>query len=86
MTAFIKYHGDFFYRAIAAVAMIGPILLVIAAGKFAESPETGEFVVYGHGVILTVIATAMALRAAYARGFIKAWKIAASEPKYSVTA
>ncbi len=86
MTTFIKYHGDFFYRAIAAVAMIGPILLIIAAGKLPESPETGEFVVYGHGVILAVLATAMSLRAAYARGFIKAWKIAASEPKYSVTA
>lgn len=86
MTTFTKYHGNFFYRAIAAVAMIGPILLIIAAGKLPDGPETGEFVVYGHGVILAVLATAMSLRAAYARGFIKAWKIAASEPKYSVTA
>ncbi len=86
MATITKYHDDFVYRAIAAVAMIGPILLIIAAGKLPEGPETGEFVVYGHGVILAILATAMSLRAAYVRGFIKAWTIAASEPKYSVTA
>jgi hypothetical protein len=86
MTTFTKYHGDSFYRTIAAIGMIGPILLIIVAGTLPEDPETGEFIVYGHGVILAVVAAALALRAAYARVFIKAWKIAASEPKYSVTA
>ena len=62
MTPFTKYHRDFFYRAIAAVAMTGPILLIIAAGQLPESPETGEFIVYGHGVLLAVIATALVLR------------------------
>lgn len=86
MSTFTKYHGNFFNRAIAAVAMIGPILLIITAGTFPEDSETGEFVVYGHGVILAVLAAAMALRVAYARGFIKAWQIAASEPNVSLTA
>jgi hypothetical protein len=86
MTTFIRYHGDLFYRAIAAVAMIGPILLIIAADQLPENPETGEFVVYGHGVIVAILAIAMSLRAAYARGFIRAWQIAGAEPKYSVTA
>ncbi len=42
--------------------------------------------VYGHGAILAVVAGAMVLRAVYARGFVNAWKIAASEPGYSMTA
>jgi len=86
MTTFTKYHGDFFYRAIAAVAMIGPILLIIAASKLPESPETGKFIVYGHGVVLAVVATGLALRAAYARGFGKALKIAGAAPNVSLTA
>jgi hypothetical protein len=70
MTTFTKYHGDFSYRTMAAIGMIGPILLIIAASTLPEDPETGEFTVYGHGVILAVVAAALALRAAYARGFI----------------
>ncbi len=86
MTTSTKNHSDFFYRALVAAAMIGPMLLVIAARAMPESPETGEFVVYGHGVLLAVLATALGLRAAYVRGFSKALKIAASAPNYSVTA
>ncbi len=86
MTTFTKYHGDFFYRTLAAVLMIGPVLLIIAAGTMPDDPKTGELMAYGHGTILAVVAGAMVLRAAYARGFVNAWKIAASEPKYSVTA
>ncbi len=47
-----KNPGDFFYGAFAAVAMIGPILLVIAASKMPEGLEKGEFIVYGHGLLL----------------------------------
>lgn len=86
MTTFTKTHSDYFYPVLAAVAMIGPMLMVIAAGTMAESPETGEFLVYGHGIILTIIAAALVLRNAYTWGFRKALKIAASEPGYSVTA
>ncbi len=86
MSTFTKYHGDFFYRALAAVLMIGPVLLVIAAGTMPDDPKTGEFMAYGHGAILAVVAAAMMLRAVYARGFVNAWSIAAGELKYSATA
>jgi hypothetical protein len=79
--------SSFFYRALAAVAMIGPIFLVFAAGTLPEGGlERGDLIVYGHGVLLAVLATALVLRAAYTLGFSKAFKIAVSEPKHSVTA
>ena len=86
MTTFTKNHSDFFYRAFAAVAIVAPILLVIAAGTLPEDLERGDLIVYGYGVVLAVLATALVLRAAYAVGFSKALTIAASEPNYSVTA
>ena len=86
MATFTKNHSNFYYSAFAAAAMIGPILLVIAASAMPAGLERGEFIVYGHGVLLAVLATALVLRAAYVRGFSKALKIAASEPNYSVTA
>jgi hypothetical protein len=86
MTTSTKTHSDFFYGALAAIAMIGPMLLVIAAGTMPERPETGEFVVYGHGIVLAVLATALVLRVAYVRGYSKALKIVAPEPNYSMTA
>ena len=77
-------HSSFFYRALAAVAMIGPIFLVFAAGTLPEGGlERGDLIVYGHGVLLAVLATALVLRTL---GFSKAFKIAVSEPKHSVTA
>ncbi len=66
--------SSFFYRAIAAVAMIGPILLVIAAGSMPEGLERGEFVVNGHGAVLAMLAIALVLRAAYTLGFKSALK------------
>ncbi len=86
MAAFTKNHSNFFYGACAAVAMIGSILLVIAASTMPEGLETGEFIVYGHEVLLAVLSTALVLRGAYAWGFSKALAIAGSEPNYSVTA
>ena len=86
MTTFTKNHSDFFYRALAAVAIVAPILLVIAAGTLPEDLERGDLIVYGYGVVLAVLATALALRAAYTLSFTKAFKIAVSEPKHSATA
>jgi hypothetical protein len=51
-----------------------------------EGLERGDLIVYGHGVLLAGLATALALRAAYTLGFSKAFKIAVSEPKHSATA
>lgn len=86
MTTFTKYHSDFFYRALAGVAIMAPILLIFAAGTLPEGLERGELIVYGYGVVLAVVATALVVRAAYAVGFRKALKIAAAVPNYSVTA
>jgi hypothetical protein len=72
MTTSIKNHGDFFYRAFAAVAIIAPILLVFAAGALPEGLERGDLIVDGHGVLLVVLATALVLRAAYTLGFNRA--------------
>jgi hypothetical protein len=86
MTTFTKNRRDFFYQVVGAIAMIGPILLVFAAGTLPEGLERGELIVSGHGVLLAVLATALGLRTAYALGFSKALEIAASEPNSSVTA
>ena len=86
MTTFTKHHSDFFYGTLAAVAIIAPILLVVATGTVPEGLERGELIVYGYGVVLAVLATALVLRAAYAVGFSKALKIAVAVPNCSVTA
>ncbi|MGO9993602.1 MAG: hypothetical protein ACLPTF_13965 [Steroidobacteraceae bacterium] len=86
MTTFTKYHSDFFYRALAGVAIMAPILLVFVAGTLPEGLQRGDLIVYGHGVVLAVLAIAVVLRAVYAWGFSKALKLAASAPSYSVTA
>jgi hypothetical protein len=65
-------HGDFFYRTLAAVAMIVPILLVFAADTLPEGRERGELIVYGHEVLVVVLATGLVLRAVYTRGFDRA--------------
>jgi threonine/homoserine/homoserine lactone efflux protein len=72
MNTSTKYHSDFFYSALAAVAIIAPILLVIAAGTLPEGLDRGDLIVYGHGVVLAVLATALVLRASYILGFNKA--------------
>jgi hypothetical protein len=81
-----RYDSDFFYRALAAVAILAPILLVFVAGTLPEGVERGELIVYGHGVVLAILATALVLRAMYRLGFSKAFKLAVSEPNRPVTA
>jgi threonine/homoserine/homoserine lactone efflux protein len=72
MTTSTTNHSDFFYSALAAVAIIAPILLVIAAGTLPEGLDRGDLIVYGHGLVLAVLATALVLRASYILGFNKA--------------
>jgi hypothetical protein len=71
MTTSTKNHSDYFYRALAAVAITAPILLVFAAGTLPDGLERGDLIVYGNGVVLAILATALALRAAYVLGFSK---------------
>jgi len=82
----IKNYGDFFYPTLAGVAIGAPILLVGAVSHLPEGAERGEFMAYGLAAAVTVLVTALVLRAAYALGFTKALRIAASEPNRSVTA
>ncbi len=86
MTTFTKHHSDFYYHAFAALAMIGPMLLVLAAGALPQGLERSELIVDGYGVLLAALAAAVILRAVYAVGFRKALKIAASVSNDSVTA
>ena len=87
MATSTKNHGNFIYGALAAIATTPTILLVVAASTLPESLERGQFIVYGCAVIVTVLATALVLRAAYALSFSKALKMAASvESHYSVIA
>lgn len=86
MITITKTRAELFYPVLAAVAMIAPILLVVAAGMLPEGLERGEFIVSGLGLVLATLAAALVLRAAYTLGFTKAFEIVASERKYSVTA
>lgn len=86
MNVFTKFHSDRYYRKLATVAMVGPMLLVLATGQLPEGLERGDLIVYGYGALLAAVAGALVLRAAYAVGFTRAWKIATAVPGYSVTA
>jgi hypothetical protein len=72
MATSAKNHSDYFYRALAAVAITAPILMVFAAGTLPEGLERGDLIVYGHGVVLAILGGALVLRPAYTLGFGKA--------------
>jgi len=72
MTTFTKDRTEFFYPVLAAVAMIAPMLLVVAAGMLPEGLERGEFIVSGFALVLAMLAATLVLRAAYTLGFSKA--------------
>ncbi len=58
-----------FYRALATLAIIGPIFLVFAAGMLPEGNfQRGDLIVFGHEVLFAILASAVALRAAYVSG------------------
>ena len=63
--------NHFFIRSIASVAIIAPFLLVIAASTMPEGLARDDLIVYGHGVLMAVLAAALVLRAAYTLGFSK---------------
>jgi hypothetical protein len=86
MNTSVKNYGDFFYRTLAGMAIGAPILLVGAVSQLPEGAERGEFMAYGLGAAVTVLVTALVLRAAYTLGFTKALGIATSEPNRSLTA
>ena len=85
MATSIRNYGDFFYRTLAGVAIGAPMLLVCAASQLPVT-QRGEFMVFGLGAVVAVLVSALVLRAAYTRGFKKAFSIVSSEPNRSVTA
>jgi len=86
MTALSNSRSNGFYRALGAIAITGPMLLVFAAGILPDGQGRGELMVYGHAALLAVLAAATVLRATYARGFRKAFQLATAAPGYSVAA
>ncbi len=86
MNTFTKHHSDLFHRALAAVAIVAPILLVVAASALPEGLKRGELISGGCGAVLAIVATALALRTAYAVGFHKALKLSSQPPNFPVTA
>jgi threonine/homoserine/homoserine lactone efflux protein len=74
MNFLAKFDSNVFFRALSAVAITGPILLVFAAATMPDGIERGDLIVYGHAVILSILATALVVRAAYVLGFCEALK------------
>ena len=89
MSTSIPLKSDFFARALAAVAILGPILLVIIAGTLPEGTR-GEMIVDGNIFVVAALVTALLLRVVYVMGFNNALenvrKRLSSTPNRSLTA
>jgi hypothetical protein len=87
MTTSTDYRTDFFIRAAAALAILGPILLVIIAGTLPDDSARGQLIVAGHCEIVVALAAILLVRAVYYLGFSTALKrLAETKPNQSVTA
>lgn len=73
MTVSSPVKSDLFTRALTAVAILGPILLVVFCGTLPQGSR-GEWIVDGHVFIVTALATALTLLGVYALGFSHARK------------
>lgn len=85
MTTSTANDKSFFTRAVAAVAILGPVLLVALAAALPDG-ERGELIVNGHIFLVGVLGVAIALRAAYDFGFERAHKLRSSTPRRTQTA
>jgi len=75
MTISNPVKASYFTRAFSAIAILGPILLVIIAGTLPEGRSIrGDLIVDGHIFIVAALATALVLRAVYGMGFNNALK------------
>ena len=79
MSTSTRIQRDLFTRAITALAILGPILLVIIAGNLPVGMR-GHMIVTGHMFIVAALATALALRGVYTMGFGHARKLLTSSP------
>lgn len=87
MTADTSAQSGLFVRAVTAVAILGPIALVVLAATLPAGGR-GDLIVNGHIFLAGVLAVAIALRAAYDFGYERARKLIAStqNPRHSLTA
>ncbi len=74
-----------FTRAVAAVAIGGPIFLVLFSGTLPQGSR-GQLIVDGHMFIVSALATALILRTVYALGFSHARKRLALSQNLPLTA
>ena len=84
MSTSAPHQSDFFTRAFTALAILGPILLVIFAGRLPDGMR-GNWIVNGHIFIVAALSTALALRAVYGMGFSRARELLASSLNRSLT-
>ena len=86
MTTSTPVQSNFFTRAFTAVAILGPILLVIIAGTLPEDTAVrGDLIVNGHIFIVAALVSALALRLVYGMGFSHARKLLLSSPNRLLT-
>jgi hypothetical protein len=71
MTRSIDIKSDYFARALTAIAVLGPVLLLFVA---ASQPlgARGEVVVLGDGLIACGLLAVLTLRTAYGLGYSRA--------------
>ncbi len=85
MTPSTPFRSTLFVSALTAVAMLGPIMLVIIAATMPVGTR-GPFIVDGHMVIVAILAAALVLRLVYGMGFNHARRHSTSKPNHSLTA
>ncbi len=85
MTTVTKNRSDSFYPVLASVAIVGPILLVVATALLPDGTSRGEFMVSGLGFVIAMLAVTLLLRAVYSLGFTKALRVLESIHNHPVT-
>jgi hypothetical protein len=78
--------NDFFLRAAAAVAIIGPLLVIGIADTLPQGLMQGQLIVEGHLTVVAIIGATFILRAVYGMGFSTAFKLATGRSNRAVAA
>jgi hypothetical protein len=71
MTPKTPHHTYLFDRIFVALAMLGPIVMVIVAGMLPQGSR-GIMIVTGHLLLAAILGSALVLRIVYELGFIHA--------------
>jgi len=70
--------GEYFVRAVTAVAICAPLLVLMISGTLPEGLARGQLIVLGYSAIVGALTAAVVLRAVYGLGFSNAFKLAAA--------